>query len=183
MEKKTFKKMESAFKYEDLEMKLSGLTAFAGYSYTKRNNPTEYNNLLSLLPVGYVTDLKDNLESIDLIYSGSTASPFLLTIAAGRNDVYKGKECYDIDVFNIAPDTTGTASYFQQQWHHFKNEDGNRTSYEIHPIVLTDEEKRKDILYGSFLTGSTTYYTIEEYEAYKADFFAIHQKSFGNLGI
>jgi hypothetical protein len=30
-----FKKFDSAFKYEDLEAKLSGLTAFAGYSFNK----------------------------------------------------------------------------------------------------------------------------------------------------
>ncbi|MBN8693521.1 MAG: hypothetical protein J0L69_10010 [Bacteroidetes bacterium] len=91
MAKKKYAKFDSEFKYEDLSSKLSGLSASAAYSFTKRNNPTEYNNLLTLLPAAYVDQQKDNLESIDLIYSGSTASPFLLTIALGRKDIFKGK--------------------------------------------------------------------------------------------
>ena len=178
---KKFTKFESAFEYKDLESTLSGLTASAAHSFTKKNNPTEFNNLLTLLPEGYTEKQKENLELIDLIYSGSTASPFLLTIAAGRNDTFKGKECFDIDVFNIAPDTGTTASYFRQQWHHFKDENGDRTSYEISPYIITDEEMKKDVTYGTFLTGSTTYFDFEEYEKTKSDFFNIHSKSFGDL--
>jgi hypothetical protein len=39
MAKNKLKIFPDAFKYEDLENKLSGLTAMAGYSFTKRDNP------------------------------------------------------------------------------------------------------------------------------------------------
>ena len=154
---KTYTKFNSAFKYEDLESKLSGLKPLSAYSFTKRDNPTEFNKLLTLLPIGYVNNLNKDIESIDFIYSGSTASPFLLTMAVGRNDNYYGREYFDIDVFNIAPDTGTTASYFSQQWHHFRDENGNRTSYEIRPFIITDEVMKKDVTYATFLTGSKGY--------------------------
>lgn len=181
MAKKKFTKFESAFTYEQVETTLSGLTAMSAYSFTKRNNSTEFNNLLSFLPTGYVNKQQDNIESIDLIYSGSTASPFLLTLAVGRNDTFKGQEKFDIDVINIAPDTGVTASYFSQQWHHFKDEDGNRVSYDINPLIISDEEKRKDVTYGVFLTGSTSYYNFDDYQKERPDFFNLHSKSFGDL--
>ena len=67
MAKNKLKIFPDAFKYEDLENKLSGLTAMAGYSFTKRDNPNEFNRMLDLLPPGYVAKQQDNLESIDFI--------------------------------------------------------------------------------------------------------------------
>lgn len=176
-----FKKFDSAFKYEDLEAKLSGLTAFAGYSFNKWNNPIEFNNLLYFLPEGYAKDQKENLELLELIYSGSSESPFLLTILAGRNDTHKGTESFDIDVFNIAPDTSATSSYFRQQWHHYKDDKGDRVAYEINPYLISDEERKKDVTYNTFLTGSTCYSTLEEYKKDKSVFYSIHEQSFGKL--
>ena len=181
MAKKKFTKFESAFTYEQVETTLSGLTAMSAYSFTKRGNLTEFNNLLSFLPTGYVNNQLDNIESIDLVYSGSIASPFLLTLAVGRNDTFNGLEKFDIDVINIAPDTGATASYFSQQWHHFKDEKGERVSYDIHPFILTNEEKKKDITYGVFLTGSISYYNLEDYQKERPDFCSLHNKSSGYL--
>jgi hypothetical protein len=181
MTKKKFTKFESAFTYEHIETTLSGLTAMSAYSFTKRGNPTEFNNLLNFLQTGYLNRQLDNIESIDLVYSGSTASPFLLTLAVGRNDTFNGQEKFDIDVINIAPDTGATASYFCQQWHHFKDENGERVSYDINPFVITDEEKKKDITYAVFLTGSTSYYNLDDYQKQRPDFYSLHNKSFGDL--
>jgi hypothetical protein len=181
MAKKEFTKFESAFTYEQVESMLSGLTAMSAYSFTKRNNPTEFNNLLSFLPNGYVDKQQDNIESIDLVYSGSSASPYLLTLAVGRNDRFKGQEKFDIDVINIAPDTGATASYFRQQWHHFKDENDNRVSYDINPFIISVEEKKKDVTYGVFLTGSTAYFSFDDYQNERPDFFELHSKSFGEI--
>lgn len=181
MAKKEFTKLESAFTYEQLKSALSGLTAMSAYSFTKRNNVTEFENLLSFLPTGYVSKQQENIESIDLIYSGSMDSPYLLTLAVGRNDSFKGKEKFDIDVINIAPDTHATTSYFRQQWHHFKDENGNRVSYDINPYLISDEETKKDLTYTTFLTGSTSYTNFDEYQSEKPDFFELHKKSFGGL--
>ncbi len=169
------------FTYEEIKSKLSGLNSSSVYSFTKRHNREEFENLMTLLPNSYVNDLRDDIESIDLIYSGSSQAPFLLTLAVGRNDKFHGKETYDIDVLNIAPETENTASYFSQQWHHFKDENGKRTSYEIHPVLISDEERKKDLTYGSFLTGSTIYNSFEEYQKHKPKFYDIHIKSFGDL--
>lgn len=180
--KKT-KKFPTKFLEKDLIEILSGLTSLSVYSFTKRNNNAEFNTLLPLLPKNYVTKLGDKLEAIDLIYSGSATSPFLLTLAVGRNDLYENKEHFDIDVFNIAPDTYTTSSYFLNQWHHFRDENGNRTSYEIAPLQISDDLTRKNLTYSAFLTGSTSYYSFEDYEKDKPAFFKIHSKSFGDLNL
>lgn len=182
MAKKQFKRFDSVFTYEDLEARLSGLTPSSAYSFTKRNDRGQFDNLLKLLPPGYAGARLDDIEQIDLVYSGSTDAPYLLTIAVGRNDVHEGREVFDIDVMNIAPDTGATASYFRQQWHHFKDDEGNRVSFDIHPLTITDEERRKDVTYASFLTGSTTYFSLEQYQKEKPDFFDLHTKSFRDLG-
>lgn len=176
-------KLEFAFKYEELESKLSGLTPSSAYYFTKRNNPTEFNNLMGLLPEGYINKQKDNIELLELVYSVSSTSPFLLTLAVGRNDTFKGEEKFDIDVINIAPDTTGTASYFRNQWHHFKDENGKRISYDINPFIIGNEEQRKDVTYGVFLTGSTTYFSLDDYHKERPSFYDIHVKSFGDIKI
>lgn len=181
MAKKKYTKLDSEFTYDDLNSKLSGLTANSGYFFTKRNNFEEFTNLMSLVPKGYAEDLKDSIESIDLIYSASTGTPFIITLAVGRNDTYQGKETFDVDIINIGPDSGRAASYYMHQWHHFKDWNGNRTSYEIHPCTLSDEELKKNITYGSFLTGSTAYFTMEEYEAQRQHFYSMHVKSFGDM--
>lgn len=104
-----------------------------------------------------------------------------MTIAFGRSDRYNGSECYDIDVFNIAPESGSSDSYFLNQWHHFRDSEGNRTSYEINPFSITDGQARKDALNNTFLTGSTSYYSFQDYSNDKPDFFAMHNKSFGEL--
>ena len=174
-------KLEAAFTFDELNSTLSGLTPSSAYFFTKKNNETDFNKLLTLLPEGYVSSQKNNIESIDLVYSGSTTSPFLLTLAVGRNDIFQGQEKFDIDVINIAPDTSGTASYFRNQWHHFKNQNGDRVSYDINPCIIGDEETKKDVTYGVFLTGSTAYFSFEEYQSERPDFYDIHLKSFGDL--
>src|ERR1700743_292801 len=125
------KKFDEPILCKDLEEKLSGLTRMSAYSFTKRSNPEEYSNILTLLPTGYVEKQINKLESLDLIYSGSTDSNFILTLMAGRNDIFRGKEHYDVDVFNIAPNTVSADTYFLHQHYHFKDTSENRTSYQL----------------------------------------------------
>jgi hypothetical protein len=181
MAKKNFKIFPNAFSYEDLEIKLSGITSSSAYHITKARQPELFNQVSNLLPTKYFQDLKNNIESIDFIYSGSTASPYLLTLAVGRNDRFQGSEKYDIDVFNIAPESGSTASYFEHQWHHFKDENGKRVSFDIHPFIVTDEMKRKEITYATFLTASTCYQSFDEYEKEHPEIFKLHELSFKNL--
>lgn len=176
-----FKRFDSQFTYQELESKLSGLNSSSAYSFTKRNNTDEFNNLITLLPNSYVSSLNDNIESIDFIYSGSIQSHFQLTLVVGRNDTHQEKEVFDIDVFNIAPETENTESYFRHQWHHFKDDNGNRTSIEISPFLISGEERKKDLTYGVYLTGSVEYNSIDEYEKQKPYYYKIHKKSFGEL--
>ena len=131
---------------------------------------------------GYATDLYDDIEMVEFIYSGSAGKPIMLTIAAGRNDRYKGAEKLDIDVFNIAPHTGNTMSYFENQYHHFSNEKGERVSLDITTYSITDQEMLKDITYTTLLTGSMSYYPLEDYEKSKSEFFEIHKKCFKKLG-
>ena len=144
--KKEFKRFDNMFTYDELQGKLSGLTQSQAYQFTKRNDTDKFEQLGSLLPLNYWQDRKDDIESIDLIYSGSTESPMQLTLAVGRNDRYQGKEAYDLDIFNIAPNTGNTASYFEHQWHHFKDDNEERTSIELATYSITDEERRNEEL-------------------------------------
>ena len=181
MKKQEIKKFDQTITSKNLEVKLSGVTRMSAYSFTKKHNPVEYNNILNLLPSGYITKQKDKLESLDLIYSGSTDSNFILTIMAGRNDIFKDKEQYDIDVFNIAPDSSNADEYFLHQHLHFKDSVGKRTSYEIHPYIIAQDDIRKDITYATYLTGSTYFNSFEEYAKQKPEYFEMHKKSFGEL--
>lgn len=180
MSKKNFKIFPGAFKYNDLENKLSGITSSSAYHITKARQPELFYQVATLLPNSYFHDRHNDIESIDFIYSGSTASPYLLTLAVGRNDRFQGSEKYDIDVFNIAPESGTTASYFEHQWHHFKDENGKRVSFDIHPFIVTDEMKRKEITYATFLTASTCYQSFEEYEKEHPEIFRLHTLSFKN---
>ena len=181
MSKNNFKIFPDAFSYEELENKLRGITSSSAYHITKARQPELFYQFSTLLPSGYFQDRKNDIESIDFIYSGSTASPYLLTLAVGRNDRFQGSEKYDIDVFNIAPESGTTASYFEHQWHHFKDENGKRVSFDIHPLIVTDEMKKKEITYATFLTARTCYQTFEEYEKEHPEIFNLHELSFKNL--
>lgn len=181
MAKNKIKTFEDKFTYDELKSKLDGFTASSGYSFTKRNNPNQFNKILELVPEGYANDRYDDLEMIEFIYSGSEGKPFLLTIAAGRNDRFRGSEKLDVDVFNIAPNTGNTMSYFENQFHHFSNEEGERVSLHIASYSIADEDLRKDTTYATLLTGSISYYSLEDYEREKSQFFEIHKQSFKNI--
>lgn len=184
------KKFDDRFTYSEIKNGLSAIPlssvinapiSASAYYFTKRNNPTELESLLKFLPDNYVADRKEDIESIDLVCSGSATSPFLITISVGRNDRYQGKECFDVDVFNIAPNDDSTDSYFLNQWHHYKNKEGKRATIEISPFTINNEQLRKDITYNVFLTGSNSFYSIEKYEEEKSMFYDIHNKSFLDL--
>jgi hypothetical protein len=179
--KKASKKFENQFTEMQLTGLLSGLTPYRAYSFTKRDDAAKFGQVLNLLPPGYQTGLSTKLESVDLVFSGSTTSQFLLTIAVGRSDHFQNAECFDIDVFNIAPENGSADSYFLNQWYHFKDNDGNRISHEIIPYRIADESNRKDVLYNVYLTGSTNYYSFDNYKEEKPDFYDLHVKSFGDL--
>jgi len=181
MSKKEPTKFDYKFTENDLQDILSGKTSLSVYSFTKKNDASEFENFSKLLPNSYYAARKEELELLEVVYSGSTPAPYLLTIIAGRNDRFKGAEKFDIDVFNIAPESGSADNYFLNQWHHFKNEDGARVSYDIAPYTITGSTERKDLTYATFLTGSTCYFSIEEYNKEKPDFLNLHIKSFGDL--
>lgn len=167
------KKKYSTFEIskEEIENRLSGLSNSTVYSFTKRHNPNELINLLGFTQRGYANRLQDNIESIDLIISGDTTSKYILTMVVGRNDTFKGQEKFDIDVMNIAINPSDNSSYLCYQWHHYKDESGDRVSLDVHPHMLPDKEQRKDITYRVVLTSTTTSYNYENYEYQKPDFF------------
>jgi len=173
--KKIFPK---AFKINDLNSKLNDFEPMAAYSFTKRNNPDELFKVLSLLPSGYVKALQANIHSVDFIYSGSTEQPFILGMYIGRLDSYKGQETYDIDLFHIAPESGSNDDYFMNQFHHLKDFTGDRVSTVINPTLISNVVDRENQLYNTYLTGSTTGYTFEEYEIDKPKLINMFKNSF-----
>ena len=93
MKKKKFTKTDSALTTESPKAILSGFTPMMPYSNTKRHNPSEIDVLMKLLPIGYLNKQKENIELIEPIYSANTNTS-LITLAVGRNDRDKSKECF-----------------------------------------------------------------------------------------
>ena len=168
----------NAFKINDLRSRLSNFDPIAAYSFSKRANPTELAKVLSLLPQGYVNDLQAKIHSVDFIYSGSTEQPFILGMYVGRLDTFQGKETYDIDLFHIAPESGSNDDFFMNQFQHLKDDNGDRVSTVINPTLLSNVVDRENQLYNTYLTGSTTGYTFEEYETAKPEFIKMFINSF-----
>ena len=168
----------NAFKINDLRSRLSNFDPMAAYSFSKRANPTELATFLSLLPQGYVNDLQAKIHSVDFIYSGSTEQPFILGMYVGRLDTFQGKETYDIDLFHIAPESGSNDDFFMNQFQHLKDDNGDRVSTVINPTLLSNVVDRENQLYNTYLTGSTTGYTFEEYETAKPEFIKMFINSF-----
>jgi len=161
------RKFSNAFKINDLRLNLNNFDPMAAYS-----------KVLALLPQGYVNDLQANIHSVDFIFSGSTEQPFILGMYVGRLDTYKGQETYDIDLFHIAPESGSNDDYFMNQFQHLKDDKGDRVSTVINPTLLSNVVDRENQLYNTYLTGSTTGYTFEEYETAKPEFIKMFKNSF-----
>lgn len=164
-----------------IDNSLRGFAAMTAYSFTRRYNLNEFQQILELLPQGYVRDLGNKIELTDLIFSGSTKSEYLLTINVGRNDVYKREEKFDIDVFNIMSDLRVNGTHYIYQWHHIKDDFGKRVSHDVHSSIISDEQERKDMTYATILTGKTSVFTFEEYRTNHPTLFGIHLKNFRYL--
>ncbi len=172
------RKFSNAFKINDLKSNLNNFDPMAAYSFSKRDNPSELAKILTLLPQGYVNDLQANIHSVDFIYSGSTEQPFILGMYVGRLDTYKGQETYDIDLFHIAPESGSNDDYFMNQFQHLKDDKGDRVTTVINTTLLSNVVDRENQLYNTYLTGSTTGYTFEEYETAKPEFIKMFKNSF-----
>lgn len=156
---KNRRKFLKKISYKDLAEKMSKYTPMSCYSYNKRKNPNEFKDLTSLFDNGYPFD-DDKVQSIDLIYSGSTAGQFLITGIVGRIDK---DNMYDRDVFNIFPDNLTGDMYSVIQFFHFKNSNGQRLTDNYSTINLITYEDKIDELYKVLLTGKTTQFTIDDY--------------------
>jgi len=159
MSKRTHKIFKNKFKHNDLSAKLSKYDYMSCYSYNKKRNKTEYEELTSLFYIGYPFD-KDNIQTIDFVISGTTNGQLLITGIVGRLDK---DNMFDRDVFNIFPDNLTGDTYSIIQSFHFKDDNGQRLTdkYSIKKLI-TDEDKI-DELYQTFLTGATGHFTIDNY--------------------
>jgi hypothetical protein len=175
-------KFNDFFTNDDLERNLEDFQQGIVYFLTKRSNPQLFAKASKLIQPGYFRDRQNEIESIDLVISGSIEKPYQITVQVGRKDRFKGAESFDIDVFNIAPESGSSDSYFLNQWHHIQDQSGNRISKIINPIIVPDETQRTDILYSTYLTGSFHSASLEEYEQLRPDIFQIHTQTFGKLG-
>lgn len=153
---KTFK---NKFKQSDLSTRLSKYGYMNCYSYNKRNNRTEFDDLSSLFDIGYPFN-KDKIQSIDFIYSGTTNGQYLITGIVGRMDE---NNMYDRDVFNIFPDNLSGDTYSIIQSFHFKDEHGQRLTDKYSSNTLTTYEDKVKELYQAVLTGRTTNFTFNDY--------------------
>lgn len=183
MSKKKFTRLTDAFTHEKIRSILSQLKPMMAYSFTKRHNLIELKNLSNLLQINYWEKLKNNIESIDLIYSGNTSSPFILTLFIGRNDTFQKQEQYDIDLVNIAAETESKTSYFRSQWHHLKDENNKRVSYKISNSLIVNKKNLKDKTYNTFLNQRSCSFSFNQYKNIRPDFYKFHGESFRNLKI
>lgn len=159
MSKKTNKIINGVYKHIDLSTKLAKYDYMSCYSYNKRNNKKEFEEITSLFTIAYPFK-QNNIQSIDFIISGITTSQFLITGIVGRIDK---KNMYDRDVFNIFPESSTGDTYSLIQSMHFKDENGQRLTdkYSTNRLI-TDEDKINE-LYHAFLTGTTTHFSIDDY--------------------
>ena len=172
------KKFPNKYNKASLKKGLNNFDPMAAYSFSKRQNPSKLEEILKFLPEGYVKTLQEKIHSVDFIYSGSTEQPFILGIYVGRLDNYRGQTTYDIDLFHIAPESGSTENYFLNQFHHLKDDSGDRVSTIINPTLYNDVIDKENNLYDTYLTGSTSGYTFEEYEIAKPEFIKMFKKSF-----
>jgi len=166
------------FDYKGIKKQLTSFEFLKAYSFTKRDNKANFDKILSFLPDGYVNDLADEIQNVELIISGSTQEPYQIGIMVGRldRDKKKGTEQFDIDVWNIVPEHPSSDEYYTNQFQHFAI-DGKRTTTEIAPFFIPDDLDRTNHLYSTYLTGSTTGYTMEEYDKEKPYFIKYFKKS------
>ena len=136
-------KFPNQFNINEIRSRLNNLDPANGiYSFNKQKHPEKLNQVLSLLPSGYQSDLRDKIHSADFIFSGSTEQPFILGLFVGRLDTFKGKETYDIDFFHIAPESGSIDDYFMTQFHHVKDEAGERVSHTLNSSLFTNSIDR-----------------------------------------
>ena len=172
------KKFNNQFSFEELKTKLSNFEPYKAYSFSKRDNPSEFSDLQKFVPQSYVSDLNNKIQTVDLIYSGSTEQPFILWLMVGRLDKYKGQETYDYDFFHIAPESGSLDDYFMKQFIHIKDEEGNRISKVLYSSSFNNLIESENHLYNTYLTGSTTGYSFEKYEQEKPKFINVFKNSF-----
>lgn len=172
------RKFPNQFKTHELRSKLSNYDPMSAYFFSKRDRPSELTQILTFLPNGYNSKLINVINSVDFIYSGSTSQQYLLGIIVGRLDTDRGKETYDRDLFIIAPENDSVDDYFMNQFHHLEDGSGKRVSNILNPTLFNSLIDRENHLYNTYLTGGTSYYTLEEYEKASPDFIELFKKNF-----
>jgi hypothetical protein len=159
MSKKKPKIFKNKFKHCDLSARLSKYHYMSCYSYNKRNNQGEFEELTSFFNIGYPFN-HDNIQSVDFIISGTTSGQYLITGIIGRIDK---DNMFDRDVFNIFPENSSSDKYSVIQSFHFKDENGQRLTDKYSSNCLPLNEDKINELYQTFLSGSTTHFTIDDY--------------------
>lgn len=179
MGKNKFKKFSNPLISNDLKKRLNWLDPMQAYQFNKRNDPKPFSLLTSFLPPGYVTARKDEINSIDFIYSGSTEQPFLLGFVVGRLDTDKrtGEVKYDLDLFHIAP-VSGSTDNYLKQFYHFSDSTGKRTSITLSKTPINNLPDKENVLYQTYLTNTKTGFTFEQYEKEKSNYIEYFKQTF-----
>ncbi|AMM52452.1 hypothetical protein TH61_16390 [Rufibacter sp. DG15C] len=176
MKKKNKYQHQGKYKYDQLKSSFKPYKELKCYSFNKKNNKADFDQITSLLPQNFIT--KEEVQSIDMIYSGSTnnlgKSELYITLVVGRID----KQMFDYDVFNIGSDNSSGDTYSIMQAYHFKDENGIRLTENYTTQSLNDINDMKNELYKNYLTGRTESYSIEEYEKENRNFLEAHHQSF-----
>ena len=156
--RQTAKFTKGKYTHEYLKNKFFKYNYMTCYSYNKKNNKKEFDEIAKYFEPGYSNQNK--VQSIEFIFSGTTSGQFLITAIFGRIDE---DNKYDRDVFNIFPESATGDTYNVIQSLHFKDESGKRlTSQYSVKNLITDKDKINE-LYQEFLTGKTTSFSIPDY--------------------
>lgn len=159
MSKKKFNKIRNSYNHQNLKGKLGKYDAMRCYSFNKRNHKQKFDELSNIFSTGFPFE-KDEIQSIDFIYSGSTSGQYLLTAIVGRLDK---DNMFDRDVFNIFPEDISGDTYSTIQTFHFKDGNGKRLTEKFSKDCYTTDKEKINGLYDEYLTGTTTVYSINDY--------------------
>jgi len=175
-----YKFEKQKFKSAEIKTALYGIEPMKGYHLNKKDNEALFNQVTQLISQKY--SQKKEVQFADIIYSGDTAGNVVLSIICGRiDDDLSGKPTCDIDVYNIAPDTDSTNTYFSSQFFHYKQEDGSRLTFNFSGTPLTSLDDRITELYNSYIIPPFSAATFEVYESSREDLFQAFKDSFGFL--
>jgi hypothetical protein len=172
-----YKIEKQKFRQAEVQSALKNLKPMQAYTLTKKENADIYDEVTKLISKNYAQ--KKEVQFADIIYSGDTAGNVILSIICGRIDEdLSGNPTCDIDVFNIAPDSDKTNTYFSSQFFHYKKEDGDRLTFKFFDGHLSNLDDKVDELYNSYIIPTFTGTTFEEYKCQRDQLFEAFRNSF-----